>query len=206
MRSIVRSTLAVLVGLAFVTAQAQAQQGAELGVRGGVSVASASWALDETFDKSNQTGFAGGVFLNYDMGILGFQIAGQYAQKGVKATDSTDPDFTGEGEIKLDYLEFPAVVKAGIPLGIIKPSVLAGAAMAFNTKCDAAGVDCKDDIKSTDFYGIVGLDAAIYVGSISLWVDGRYNIGFSSIDSAEDIVSDLKNRNWTFQGGVAFAL
>jgi hypothetical protein len=200
MRYLVRSTLAAVVALALVTSHAQAQMGAELGVRGGVSVASASWDADATFDKSNQTGFVGGAFLNYDMGILGLQIAGQYAQKGFGGTDGTE-----SGEASLDYLEFPAVVKAGIPLGIFKPSVLAGAAMSFALSCDVNGVDCKDEIKSTDFYGIAGADVAIYLGSISLWVDGRYNFSFSDINDGE-FIDNLKNKAWTFQAGVAFGL
>nr|MDP2483738.1 hypothetical protein [Candidatus Palauibacterales bacterium] len=70
MRYLVRSTLVALVGLALVTTQAKAQAGMELGVRGGVSVAQVSGDFADTFDKSNRTGFAGGVFLNFDWGIL----------------------------------------------------------------------------------------------------------------------------------------
>jgi len=201
MRNLVRSAVGGLVLLAFVAPQAQAQQGWELGVRGGVSVSSVSGDLSETFGEDNRTGFAGGVFLNNDMGILGLQFGAQYTQKGSKLDIGNAVE-----EFSLNYFEIPAVLKAGIPLGIFKPSVFAGAGLGFNTGCDSDGEDCGDNVKSTEWFGIAGADVAIYLGSISLWVDGRYNFGFSDINDISDITGDLKNRNWTFQGGVAFAL
>ena len=180
----------------------QAQQGVELGVRGGVSVASASLDVGQTFSKSNRTGFVGGVFLNFDAGLFGFQVGGQYAQKGVKLDFGNVVD-----ELSLSYLEIPAVVKLGIPLGVVKPSILGGASLGFNTGCEFGDDDdCKDDFKSTDFSGILGADLAIYVGTISVWADGRYNFGFSDINEASDLVDDLKHRNWMLQAGLGFRL
>jgi hypothetical protein len=188
-----------LLGMA--TSHAQAQEGWELGFRGGVSVASASLDADETFSRSNRTGFVGGVFLNYDAGILGLQFGGQYSQKGV------DLDVGGAiDEFSLSYLEIPAVVKLGIPLGVIKPSVFGGAGLGFQTGCDVSGEDCGDDFKGTDFTGIAGADVAIYLGSLSLWADGRYHFGLNNINEASDVVGDLKNRNWTLQAGIGFKL
>jgi len=191
---------AVLIG--GIQAPAQAQEGGlVLGVRGGVSVASASVDASQTFDKSNRTGFAGGVFFDYDAGVLGLQLGAQYAQKGV------DLDLAGTvSEFSVKYLEIPAVLKVGIPLGMIKPSVLAGVGLGFNTGCDVSGVDCGSDIKSTEFTGIAGADLALHLGGISLWADGRYHFGLSNINDASDVVGDLKNRNWTFQAGIGFKL
>ena len=201
MRNFVRSTLAAAVALALVTSSAQAQMGWELGARGGVTVASVSGDLADTFDTSNRTGFVGGLFLNYDAGLLGFQVAGQYSQAGAEFD-------AGEAveNFDLNYIQIPAVIKVGIPLGIAKPSVFGGAQLGFNTGCDSAGEDCGDDVSSTEWSGVAGADVAFYLGSISLWFDARYNFGFSDINDAQDVVGDLKNRVWNFQGGVAFAL
>jgi len=198
----VATTLLGVVLLGGVHSRAQAQEGGlVLGLRGGVSVASASIDASETFDKSNRTGFAGGVFFDYDAGILGLQFGAEYAQKGV------DLDLAGAiTEFSLKYLEIPAVLKVGIPLGMIKPSVLAGVGLGFNTGCDVSGVDCGSDIKSTEFTGIAGADLALHLGGISLWADGRYHFGLSNINDASDVVGDLKNRNWTFQAGIGFKL
>ena len=199
-----RAVPSVLLAVAFLAATfsgAEAQKGWELGFRGGVSVADASVDISDTFDKSNRTGFVGGLFLNYDASLLGFQIGAQYAQKGV------DLDIEDTiNEFSLSYLEIPAVVKLGIPLGVIKPSVFGGAGLGFKTGCDNSGADCGDDLKGTDFTGIAGADVAIYLGSISLWADGRYHFGLSNINDASDVVGDLKNRNWTLQAGLGFKL
>lgn len=199
-----RALPAAVVAFAFLTgafSDAAAQKGLELGFRGGVSVASASVDVSETFDKSNRTGFVGGVFLNYDASILGFQVGAQYSQKGV------DLDIgNAVNEFSLSYLEIPAVVKLGIPLGVIKPSVFGGAGLGFKTGCDNSGADCGDDFKGTDFTGIAGADVAVYLGSISLWADGRYHFGLSNINDANDVMGDLKNRNWTLQAGIGFKL
>ncbi len=192
---------AVLFLMVMSTSGLKAQNGLELGVRAGVSVAGASLDVSETLDKSNRTGAAAGLFLNYDHGLLGFQVAGQYSQKGV------DLDF-GEtvSEFSFAYVEIPAVLKLGIPMGIVKPSVFGGAGIGFTANCDINGADCGDEIKSTDTFGIAGADVAIYLGSLSLWADGRYHFGLTNISDASDVVGDLKNRSWTLQAGIGVKL
>ena len=195
MRRIGAATIAAAIGLTLATAEATAQMGLELGVRGGVSVATASLDISETFSKSNRTGFTGGVFANFDLGLIGVQVAGQYTQKGVKLDFGDVID-----DLSLDYFEIPAVLKLGIPLAVLKPSLFGGVALAFNTSCDNAGVDCGDEVKSTDWKGVAGADVEIYLGSISLWADGRYGFGLNSVYEVED----FKNRNWLFQAGIGF--
>jgi len=198
MRMFVRSALALAVALTFVGSQAQAQL--TVGARGGVAVSSVSLDISETFTKENQTGFTGGAFLDFNGGLLGFQVAAQYTQKGAKLDIN---EITSD--LSLANLEIPAVVKVGIPLGMIKPSVFGGAGLSFVMSCDqgaeGAEVDCKDDLKSTEWQGIAGADLAIYLGGLSLWIDGRYHFGLSDISEA---VTNLKNKHWTFQGGVGF--
>lgn len=177
-----------------------AQEGLNLGFRGGVSVASASVSV-QPFSKSNRTGFAGGVFLDYEAGLMGFQVGAEYAKKGV---DLDLGDFVHEFD--LAYLEIPAVLKVGLPLGVVRPSVFGGVGLGFKTGCDVSGVECGDDLKSTDFSGIAGADLALYLGSISLWADGRYHFGLQDIADASDVTSDLKNRSWTLQAGIGFPL
>jgi hypothetical protein len=195
LRKIASITVVAVTGLILAAPEAVAQAGFELGVRGGVSVASASLDVSETFSKSNRTGFTGGVFANLDLGMLGLQVAGQYTQAGVTLDFGDAID-----DLSIDYLEIPGVIKLGIPLAVVKPSLFAGAALGFNTGCDNAGVDCGDDVKSTDWKGIVGADVALYLGSVSLWADGRFNFGLASASE----VDELKNRNWIFQAGLAF--
>ncbi|UCC24524.1 MAG: porin family protein [Gemmatimonadales bacterium] len=201
MRFIRSSALAALSIFALGSTALEAQDGLTFGVRGGVSVASASLDASQTFDKSNRTGIAGGLFLDYaTSSVFGFQIGAQYTQKGVEL------DF-GSGNtpaFDLGYLDIPAVLKLGIPLGIIRPSIFGGVGLGFQTQCEVSGEDCGDVFKGSDFHGIVGLDLAIYLGGLSLWADGRYNVGLQNIADASDVVGDLKNRNWTLQVGIGF--
>lgn len=188
-------SIAVGLSLAFGATRATAQDGATVGLRGGVSVASASFDTD-TFDEENRTGFVGGPFVDFGAGPLGFQVAGLYNAKGVD---------TNVGELDLKYIELPAVLKLGIPLEVIKPSVFGGAAVAFRTGCELDGVECPEDtFKTTDFLAVVGADVALYMGSVSFWADARYDIGLSDIDEADDVFGELKNRNWNLTAGIGF--
>lgn len=191
------------VGLSFLALTAiPGQAQTTLGVRGGVSVSSVELDLAGTFDDSNRTGFEGGVFLDFGRSRpLGFQIGAQYAQKGAEL------DFEGVVEdLTLNYLEIPAVVKLGIPLLGLKPSVFGGAALGFQTGCDdIEEIDCDEDVTSTNVSGILGADVVLDLGGLSLWADGRFHFGLSDIADAVDI-DELKTRAWTLQAGLGFPL
>jgi hypothetical protein len=183
---------------------AHAQVPKVLGIRGGVSVASAS--IDDvggTFDQSNRTGFAGTVFFNTGKGIFSLQPELSYIQKGVSESGTSS-------QTELSYLELAALLKAGLPLGIARIGVFAGIGADFELDCKISeGSDsgsCSDlgDTKSPDWNGIFGLDLAVYLGNISLWGDGRYALGLSDITDLESV--SYKNRAWIFSAGVGFAL
>ncbi len=172
-----------------------------LGVRGGVSVASVDVDIQDVLDKSNRTGFVGGVFVDFGgSGLLGFQVGAQYSQRGADLDLGATVD-----QLSLDFFEIPAVVKLGIPLGIAKPSLLGGAALSFKTGCTLGGADCTDSVTSTEWSGVFGADVAFYLSSVSLWVDGRYHVAFSDISDSVDI-GKLKSRHWAFQAGLGFPL
>ena len=189
--------------LAFSAPALQAQT--TLGVRGGVSGASIDVSeASELVDKSNRTGFTGGVFFDWGgSGLFGFQVAAQYTQKG----SELDLGDTVE-DLNLSYLEIPAVLKLGIPLGFVKPSVFGGVGLGFNTGCDVGGDDCGDEVKSTEWAGVFGADAAFYLGAFSLWADIRYHYGLNDVSDVADGADfdELKNRAWSFQAGLGFPL
>lgn len=196
-----RKSLLLALTLSFVyvgTAQAQAIFDRAWGAKAGVSVSSASIdAIDATFDKSNQTGFAGGLFFQNYWGLFGGQLEASYIQKGVK-----DNDF--DEAIKMDYIELAALLKVGIPLGIVRPGLFGGVGFDILLSCDADGSDCKDESKSTDWVGIIGGDVIVYFGSFMVFGDGRYNIGLSDVSDFSDF--SYKNQGWTFQAGVGFEI
>jgi hypothetical protein len=198
-----RKSLLLALTLSFVfvgTEQAQAMFDRAWGAKAGVSVASASTDIDDTFSKSNQTGFAGGLFIHNYWGLFGGQLEASYIQKGVKQ------DFLGSSEVstKLDYIELAALLKLGLPLGIVRPGLFGGIGFDILLSCDESGFDCKDDAKSTDWVGIIGGDVIVYFGSFNVFGDGRYNIGLSEVSDVSDL--SYKNQGWTFQAGVGFEI
>ena len=201
-----RSKLAgTLVALALASPTALVAQ-TTVGLRGGVTVSHASLDLDDTFARDNRTGFPGGAFFDWNGGgLLGFQVAAEYVQKGV------DLDFgDAVNELTLNYLEIPAVLKIGIPLGSLRPSAFGGVALGFNTGCDVGGdpvddPDCGDEVSGTEWSGVFGADLAWYLSALSLWVDTRYYVGLSDISDG-DAFNDLKNRAWRLTAGVGFQL
>ena len=199
-----RKSLLLALTLSFVyvgTAQAQAMFDRAWGAKAGVSVASADIGdIGETFSKSNQTGFAGGLFIHNYWGLFGGQLEGSYIQKGVKQSFGT----LGEESIKLDYIELAALLKLGLPLGIVRPGLFGGVGFDILLSCDAGGDDCKDETKSTDWVGIIGGDVIVYFGSFNIFGDGRYNIGLSEVSDVSDF--EYKNQGWTFQAGVGFEI
>ncbi len=189
--------LALTLGFVFAgTAHAQVMFDRAWGAKAGVSVSSADVTdVEGTFDKSNQTGFAGGLFFHNYWGILGGQVEANYIQKGVKNTASVIDE-----ETTLDYLEFAALLKAGLPLGIVRAGLFGGVGFDILLSCDENGIDCKDGSKGTDWVGIIGGDVIVYFGSFSIFGDGRYNIGLSDVSDVSDF--EYKNQGWTFQAGV----
>jgi hypothetical protein len=202
---IFRSLCSALFGMLLLAGAASpgdAQQGLELGFRGGTSVASASVEADATVYTSSRTGLTGGVFLNLHEGLLGVEVGAQYTQKGVGL--EINNEFSHRD---LTYVEFPAVVKLGMPVGVLKPSVFGGGGLGFAIECDAGeGVNCSEDIKGTEWTAIAGADVALYLGTVSLWADGRYHFGLTDVTAGGETVTSLKNRNWTFQVGIAVVI
>jgi hypothetical protein len=199
---VVTGVLIASLGL-FSTAQAQVPK--VLGVRGGVSVASAS--IDDvsgTFDQSNRTGFAGTLFFNTGKGVFSLQPELSYIQKGVEESGTSN-------STELSYLELALLLKAGLPLGIARAGVFGGIGADFEMDCKIAegsqSESCSDaglETNSPDWNGLFGIDVAVYLGSISLWGDGRYAVGLSNISDLESI--SYKNRSWIFSAGIGFEL
>jgi len=105
---------AVIISTFSMVSTSHAQVQKTLGIRGGVSVASANIEdIDGTFDQDSRTGFAGTLFFNAGKGIFSLQPELSYIQKG--AAESGESNQT-----ELTYLEAALLLKAGLPLGIAR--------------------------------------------------------------------------------------
>jgi hypothetical protein len=187
-----------------------------LGFKGGLALSDLGG--DDVIDSElgNRTGFAGGVFAQVDVSQnFGIRLEGLYHMKGA-SEDSANASAT----FKFDYIEFPVLLVGQVPASESATlSAFAGPVMAFNTSSKLAAsigdfggsVDIKDYIAAFEFSLAFGLGASFDVGSVSIEVDGRYQLGLTTVDdglgqaldiSAGDL--DIKNQGWVFMAGVGF--
>lgn len=176
------------------------------GVKAGLNFSNVN--LDD-LESSNRTGMVGGLFLNLPLTGLNLQGEVLYTTKGfTEGTLTSHREF----DFRMHDLQIPVLAKVSLPLPAVAPSLYAGPALSFRLKGelqDDAGdwVDVKDDLKSTTWSLIVGLDLTL-LGT--LVVDFRYDLGLSAIndtslgDNLTELGKDIKDRTLTAMVGVKF--
>lgn len=204
MRTLRIAGIALLLGLAS-SAPALAQ-GRTLGVRLGTSIATLNTDAQDLLDRENRTGIVAGVFYNRSLGgPLAYQVEVLYASRGT--------DFEDGSSLDLAYVEIPALLKVSVPVGMLRPGVFGGVALALKVDCkvdDGTSESCDDveglDVKSTDFNAVVGGDLQLGLAGLSVWGDARYYVGLSDVGEFGDVVEDVKNRSWELTAGVGIPL
>lgn len=204
MRKLRIAGIALLLGL--VSTSAALGQGRTLGVRLGTSIASLNTDAQDLLDRENRTGVVAGVFYNRSLGgPLGYQIEVLYAGRGT--------DFEDGSSFDLAYVEIPALLKVSVPVGMLRPGLFGGVALAVKVDCqvdDGTSTKCDDveglDVKSTDWNAVVGGDLQLGLAGLSIWGDARYYVGLSNIGEFADVVEDVKNRSWELTAGVGIPL
>ena len=190
----------------FVVAENAQAQGRMLGVKGGVTLASADIEnVSGTFDAENRTGWILGAFLTLGGGVLSIQPELNIVENGFEA-----PTPLGNAEVKLRYFVPAALLRVGIPLAVVRPGVFGGVGIGFEAGCKINDDDCADtpfsfETEATDPTGIFGADVDLTLGpSTTLRADARYAIGFADIRKASDVWTEVKNRAWAVSAGLAF--
>lgn len=183
-----------------------------LGFHAGVNIA--NFGGDDVENTDSRTGLNIGASVRFSLAEnLGLSLGGGYSQMG---TELSEQGVTGK--IKLDYLEFPVLLRFAFPsssnLGL---HLYGGAVVGIEAKCEIEGsegsvsvtADCDEadlDTKSTQF-GLMG-GAGVDIGisdSMDLFLDVLYNLGLTTVDgSAEE--ADVKNRAFTIRAGLAIPL
>jgi hypothetical protein len=118
-----------------------------------------------------------------------------------------------EAELKLDYVEVPALLAVIVPgSGNVDIRLYVGPTLGFLVKCEGEALgftsDCEDDdnIRKFDVGGEVGAGVSLGMGNgAALLIDGFYNFGFNSIvDSDSDNDVDVKNEVFSISAGFVF--
>lgn len=204
-RSIAAAAALALVGSAVGT-PAEAQT--TLGLRGGWTLASADVQdLSGTFKEDNRTGWSVGVFLPIGSGFLTIQPELSYIEKGFEGSDGLV-----NRDVRLRYIEPAVLLKFGIPLVTVKPSIFGGVGLGIETECKINEEECKSgpfgfETGSTDWSALFGADVKLQAGtSFSIWADVRYSLGLNDIHEASDIWTGVENRAWQAQLGIGIPL
>lgn len=184
-----------------------------IGVKGGINIADIDTNIEDLPDVlDSKTGFVGGGFVTLGLGSL-FAVQPEllYSQKGFKAEEGML-----SAQLGTNYIEIPVLLKAQFRLAMLRPAIYAGPVASFETSCnlDVVGVsvDCDDDEgfvdrKKNDWGAVFGANVDLILGSITLILDGRYQLGLTNLADAPDLPDEeAKNRVWQIMAGVGFTL
>lgn len=168
------------------------------------------------FDTKTRSGFSGGAFVEYAfIPEFSVQLEGLFSMKGAKMDNEAGDEY----ELKLSYLEFPAVFKLNIPMeGKLNPNVYAGPFLAFllSAKGPFMGegdvveddVDIKDYMNTVDFGAVLGVGFEYQLSKGSITFDARYSLGLTKTGDSEmlDLQSDpdWKTKTVSFLLGYSF--
>ena len=204
--------MSILVGALFTlitVLPANAQ--VNFGVIGGLNLANLSVDPDDGVDLSNRTAFGIGGILSFGVGeTLALQLEPMFLQKGAKLKLS-DLGFTLEAEIKVSYIEVPAMLKFAFGSGDTKPYVMAGPTVGYllsaKVKDDMEEQDIKDDVKNIDFGLAFGGGVSLPMGNNTLFVEARYSLGLSDLnDDPDDPDTSIKTKGIQIMAGITFPL
>lgn len=207
----------MLAGFVLVTTAAHAATW-QVGLKGGVAVQKLSGDDVNSDQVDNRTGFVGGAYLQSDISRnFGVRLETLYFMKGASA-DSADVSVT----VKLDYVEFPLLAVAHLPLSEkARVDIFGGPTFAFNTSAKAeaslgglsGSVDIGDGVKGFDIGLTFGAGVNFDVGSSIIGIDGRYGFGLESIvdsDALSDFGfsgdADAKNKGFAIMASVGVPL
>jgi hypothetical protein len=208
-------TTGVMVVAALLLAGAAAQAATwQVGIKGGVAVQKLGGDDVSSDQVDNRTGFVGGTYAQSDFSRnFGVRLETLYFMKGASA-DSADVSFT----VKLDYIEFPLLAVAHVPINEkARVDLFGGPTFSFNTKADAdvavgglsASFDIGDAIKGFDFGLTFGGGMSFDVGSAVVGIDGRYGFSLQSIadsdflnDNGGNSDADVKNQGFAIMASV----
>jgi Outer membrane protein beta-barrel domain len=186
--------LAVL--LALLASPGFAQGTTTFGAKGGLNLADLS--LDPAEGCCDiKEGLAFGGFVDIGLrNMFSFQPEILFTQKGAETSDTA----VGESvSLKLDYIEFPLLVKANFQTtGNVRPFAVFGPGIGFRTAAHIDDDDIEDETGSTDFSLIFG--GGVTIGHAI--VEARYDIGLSDIATDED--GSAKTRTFSILVGYSF--
>jgi hypothetical protein len=183
-----------------------------LGVKGGINIANVDTNISDISDLADsKTGFVGGGFATFGLGSLfALQPELLYSQKGFMAEEGGQT-----AELGLNYFEIPVLLKAQFKLAMLRPAIYAGPVLSFETGCtfsfDGASEDCDagDDFsnrKQNEWGAVFGANLDFFLGSLTLILDARYQLGLTNLADVPEGDDEVKNNVWQIMAGLGWTL
>lgn len=193
-----RKLLFAITAIAFTAVSAQAQT-TSFGLKAGMTSSNIKFSgSGVSLSLASKIGFYAGAFA--DIGVsenFGVQPELFYSMLGAKAK-SGDEDF-GDGTLDLGYINLPILVKYkkdGFS-AFLGPQI--SYLLSAKSKSGGDSEDDKDEFKSTDFSGVIGVGYTLTNG---FGLDARYQLGLSNI--AKDTEGDGSVKNNAFMVGIHY--
>jgi hypothetical protein len=180
-----------------------------LGAKGGVNFA--KWIEPRNLAPdavwSNVTVGSGGAFLNIEISeIFGFQVEANFIQKGLHSTF-----FIADTRTTMNMVEFPILLRANIPLPIVKPYFLAGFGYGVVLSARAKGFnfvtnqpfdsDHKPYLRKGDLTAQFAAGTEYEINPLfSILFEARYSVGLRTIQTYPDATA--KTQGIQIQAGI----
>jgi hypothetical protein len=204
---------AVLFSLSVFSSIGYSQTTFSLGLEAGLNIANVS--VTPSVSTSGRTALIiGGVA---DIGFtksIGLVTGLRYIMKGYSNTFTNGNGVSQTDNVKLNFIEFPALLKVKFPLTEIKPYLIGGPTLGISVSStvestagtQSATSDVSSSVESIDFglfFG-AGLDFNV-APKIDLFAQTGYALGLSNILKG-NTTSTIKNYAIQITGGVKFKL
>jgi len=190
-----------------------------IGIIGGPAAANFSTDDDESDIYSMAAYGIGGVLEFGFTPIAALRFEPMFLQKGAESDVYIDDFYEFTGMYKINYLEIPVLLKAEfyIPYVFAGPSIglLLNSKLVTEAEQGNASIDTKDVTESMDVSAVVGAGLNFSFGLVSLFLEGRYQLGLTDIlkdgtiyvlDEPIELAGTVKNRGTQVMIGVMFGI
>ena len=193
-------------------ANANAQK-MQIGIEGGVNFSNAS--INPSVTTDTRTGLIVGSLLDVNFTPQITLTPGiRFTMKGFSNTYTNVNGVSQTDTYKLNYLEFPVLLKVKFPLTEIKPYLAAGPVLGINLSANldqtagtqSASSDVSNNVESIDF-GLLfagGMDFKVGMNT-ALFFQFGYQLGLSNI-AKNTGTTTIKNNALQITGGVKFGI
>ena len=187
-----KKLLLLIAVVAFVGFSAQAQS-VNFGVRAGMTASNIHVKVPGASIKMDtKIGFYAGAMA--EIGVSeNFAVQPEAYFEALGAKQSSGDEELGQGNLNLGYVSVPVLLKyknQGFS-AFVGPQI--GLLLSAKAKANGESADVKDEFKSSDFAGIIGVGYTLESG---LGFDGRYQLGLSNI-AKESGEGTVKNNAFT---------